>query len=267
MVPPLQEFADRCDALGVSFKTRGEICVDRCCDFRKSLITGVPGATVTQDFAHLKERIMNLISKRSSYRRSLSNDVSNALILQQSTARGVPPLYRSPAEQALRLQEVWKKYSSIANVWIAEAESIFTQQVKHVLSGCLQRRDPQRMSTTSYNENIHKQINKLSIGHASSLTTIEGLLMDFMLRYNLKVNLNNMSQSPDSPSRLFRQHASGSHHLFLLDHILQQRERLGGIKQPRLMNIQPSHKFGLVARLSGYNFHLLLPAKLRTDCL
>lgn len=250
MIPPLREFADRCDDLGVPFKTLGEICVDRCCSFRSSLQTAVPKIIVSQDLAHLKNRIMETVSKKSFHRKTLGADISNVLIMQASMKKGEPPIYHSPSQQALNLGELWKKYSLIPGVWTAESEAVFAQQVKHVSNGCLQRRDQTRMSTTSYNENVHKQLNRLSIGHASSLTTIEGLIMDAMLRYNIRVQINNKSQPANSPSRLFRQQTEGSHHLFLLNHILQQRKRLTGVGQASFINIRPDHKFALVGRES-----------------
>lgn len=248
MIPPVREFADRCDILNVPFRTMGKITVDRCCDFRKTLQTAISGITVIQDLAHLKQRIMDLIPKRSLYRDSLSRDISDSLIFQYGLKKGDPLIYRSKEEQASCLTSVWDKYSKFEDTWINGAKTIFFRQVAHAANGCLQNDDHSRMATTSLNENWNKRLNHLSIGRAGSVTIIEGLVMDAILRYNLVIDIENRSQAANSPSRLFRLETDGSHHLFLLENILRQREKLMEIPYPHFLNIKPDHKFGLVPR-------------------
>lgn len=72
--------------------------------------------------------------------------------------------------------------------------------------------------------------------------------MDDVLRKNLTVKIYNSSQPANSPSRQFRQAADGSPHIFLLDHIHELEARLSKRILPRLLNIEPEHKFGFFAR-------------------
>lgn len=57
----------RCKKLGIDFANEGEIAVDRCCDYRRSLTEALPKVAVVQDFYHLKERIMLTLSANSPH--------------------------------------------------------------------------------------------------------------------------------------------------------------------------------------------------------
>ncbi|GJJ09977.1 hypothetical protein Clacol_004202 [Clathrus columnatus] len=173
MNPPIFEFAECCDALGISFQTQGKICVDRCCDFRKTLQSALPGIPVFQDLAHLKMRIMDTVSKKSIHRDSLSKEISDALIEKYSSKKGSPPLYWLKEAQASRLKSVWDKYSRFENVWTVDSEGAFFRQIGHVANGCLQNNDPDWMSTMAINENWHKWLNRLSIGSHPRLNYIK----------------------------------------------------------------------------------------------
>lgn len=80
------------------------------------------------------------------------------------------------------------------------------------------------------------------------MTTIQDLLADGILRYNVKVDIYNLSQPADSPSRQFCSALASSHHVFVMNHLLHQREALYGVPQPLLLDVAPHHRFGLVPR-------------------
>ncbi|GJJ06780.1 hypothetical protein Clacol_000976 [Clathrus columnatus] len=235
MLAPLSEYAIRCEALGVDFRNMGEICVDHCCDFCLALNLALPNVSVVQDLMHLKMRILDTVPKKSAYRETVSSDLTKALVVQ-SASEGKPAIYHSIEEQAQQLQSLLSKYQKTAGVWTSVSETAFKNQFTHIAKGCLQRRHKDLPSHTSGNENWHGRLNSLSRGDASSLPTIVSLVTDAVLRLNLKVNINNLSQPIDSMSRQFRTKASGSHHLYLLNHILRQTEELTGID-----------KFGLIS--------------------
>lgn len=115
--------------------------------------------------------------------------------------------------------------------------SAFDIQVEHVRGGCLQRRHPHLPSHTSGNENWHKRLGDLVRDNASSLTTIQDLLADGILRYNVKIDIYNLSQPADSPSRQFRSALASSHHVFAMNNLLRQREALYGAPQPLLLDV------------------------------
>lgn len=115
--------------------------------------------------------------------------------------------------------------------------SAFDIQVEHVRGGCLQRRHFHLPSHTSGNENWHKRLGDLVRDNASSLTTIQDLLADGILRYNVKIDICNLSQPADSPSRQFRSALASSHHVFAMNNLLRQREALYGAPQPLLLDV------------------------------
>jgi hypothetical protein len=224
--------------------------VDRCCDFRGTLnntVHGLPNTSVVQDFAHLKNRIMGIASKKSSFRSTLSSKISSALVQTSSNGKLCPAQYWPLQEQLRKMQEVWNTFQNIRGLWTEDAERTFKLQMGHIEKGCLQRCHPFLPSHTSGNENLHRRINNLTKGDTSSLPTVISLLSDSILRFNIRIE-SNLSQPADSVSRRFRAAAKGSPHIFLLHDILQARERLTGIQQPYLHSICSTHHFGLVYR-------------------
>nr|KIR83476.1 hypothetical protein I308_06138 [Cryptococcus tetragattii IND107] len=50
------------------------------------------------------------------------------------------------------------------------------------------------------------------------------------------------------PFTAFRAALASSHHVFVMNNLLRQREALYGVPQPLLLNVAPHHRFGLVPR-------------------
>jgi hypothetical protein len=251
MAAPLRELAECCLSLGVNFSTNGELSVDHCCDFQRSIQAALPTIHVIQDFAHLKNYIMETVSRKCVHRDRLGKDITNAIMSSPADGKGSLAIYRSREEQVKNLHNLWEKYDRIGGVWSIKSKETFSLQVRHAEQGCLTHCHPDRPYHTSGNENWHSCLNTLTCGNASSLTMVDGLLTDAILRSNLWVDIYNLSQPPDSQSRLFRKATEQSHHLFLLEHILRQTERLMGEAQPQFLNICPTHRFGLVPRDPG----------------
>ena len=243
----MRELAERCDILGIPLRTEGELCVDRCCDFRKTLNVILPGLSVVQDCMHVEGRIMSTVAKDSPARSYVGQELSKALIRQRSDGKGNPSLYWEASEQVKQLQEVQKTFAVVGGVWTEASVRAFQWQIKHAANGCLQRRHPSIPSHTSGNENWHSHINGLTHGDASSLTTLVALLADAVLRFNLKVKIYSLSQPSESPSRMFRAATNGSHWIFLIHSMLRKREDLYGSEQPKFLDICPEHHFGLVS--------------------
>lgn len=247
MQGPLLEFAERCHLLGQNFSELGEVVVDRCCDFRRRIHEALPEVSVVQDFYHVKERIMRTLPANSDHRHALSTGLTKAIVSSWANKKGSPAQYRPIAEQLTRMDDLRSHFMSTP-IATPIFRSTFDIQVKHVRGGCLQRRHPHLPSHTSGNENWHKRLGDLVRGKASSLTTIQDLLADGILRYNVKVDIYNLSQPADSPSRQFRSALASSHHVFVMNHLLRQREALYGVPQPLLLDVAPHHLFGLVPR-------------------
>ncbi|WVO24370.1 uncharacterized protein IAS62_005735 [Cryptococcus decagattii] len=62
----------------------------------------------------------------------------------------------------------------------------------------------------------------------------------------VKVDIYNLSQPADLPSRQFRVALTSSHHVSVMNNLLRQREALYGVPQP-FLNVAP-HRFGLIPR-------------------
>ena len=245
-IAPIQEFSQRTDTLGIPFKTEGEICVDRCCDFRGSIQLANSNFAVCQDLMHLEGRILGTVSKKSPHRGLVAHALSQALVKTPRDGKGVPAIYWDKETQVRNLEKVWEQFTALGNVWTRESEPTFFRQLEHARNGCLQRRHPEVPSHTSGNENWHGRINALTRGDASSLSTIILLIGDMALRHNIRLKLRNLSQPVDSPSRQFRAMTLGSPHLSLIDALLRQMEHLTGTQQPKFLDIYPDHQFGLV---------------------
>ncbi|KIJ28739.1 hypothetical protein M422DRAFT_118752, partial [Sphaerobolus stellatus SS14] len=244
----LREYAERSEELGVDFLHQGQVSVDKCCEFRSAIQIVLPEMCVLIDLWHLENRIMSTIPKKSAFHKAVKQELSKALIQTPSKGKGEPTAYWPKKVQKENLEKLWTKYESLGGVWMAETAKTFPLQVEHAGDGCLQPRLPSLPSHTSGNENWHGFINSLTRGHASSLPTVLGLLADATLRRNISLKLRHFSQSPTSPSRLFRAEANDNPNLFLLEDILRDTERLTGIQQPRFLDICPGHHFGLVKR-------------------
>ncbi|KAF8577572.1 hypothetical protein K439DRAFT_1664152 [Ramaria rubella] len=104
MAAPLQEYAERCGALGVDFKHDGEACVDRCCDFRGSIHAALLQLTVVQDVAHLKNRILDMVSKKTPYRETLGKDITRAIFSAPGDGKGWPAQFRTKEAQVENLE-------------------------------------------------------------------------------------------------------------------------------------------------------------------
>ncbi|KIR51745.1 hypothetical protein I315_05692 [Cryptococcus gattii Ru294] len=247
MQGPLLEFAERYQLLGQNFGGLGEVVVDRCCDFRRRIREALPEVSVVQDFYHVKERIMRTLPANSNRRSALSVGLTRAIVSSWANKKGNPAQYRAIEEQLTRMNDLRNHFMSTPFA-TPVFRSTFDIQAKHVRGGCLQRRHRHLLSHTSGNENWHKRLGDLVRGMASSLTTIQDLLADGILRYNVKVDIYNLSQPADSPSRQFRAALASSHHVFVMNNLLRQRETLYGVPQPLLLNVAPHHRFGLVPR-------------------
>ncbi|KIJ30366.1 hypothetical protein M422DRAFT_187241 [Sphaerobolus stellatus SS14] len=252
MKEPLLEYAIRADTLECLFRTHGELCVDRCCDFRRLLNLTLRLIRICQDFMHLKQRIMITIPKKSPLRPLIDQELTLALVEERSDGQGKPTIYRQTEEQLRRYDAVWANYKHIPGLWTQDSERAFTIQRTHIVRGCLQRRHPNIPSHTSGNENWHRRLNNLTRGCASSLTTVVGLLADGILQGNLHIKIYGHSQPSDSMSRQFRAATKGCHHLFLVESTLRETELLTGETQPQFLNIHPEHHFGLVAPQEKY---------------
>ncbi|KIJ32794.1 hypothetical protein M422DRAFT_184043 [Sphaerobolus stellatus SS14] len=244
----LHEYAERSEELGVDFLHQGQVSVDKCCEFQSAIQIVLPEMRVLMDLWHLENRIMSTIPKKSAFHKAVKQELSKALIQTPSKGKGEPTAYWLKKVHKENLE----KYESLGGVWMAETAKTFPLQVKHVGDGCLQPCLPSLPFHTSGNENWHGFINSLTRGHASSLPTVLGLLVDATLRWNISLKLRHLSQSPTSPSCLFHAEANDNPNLFLLEDILRDTERLTGIQQPRFLDICPGHHFGLVKRVEGY---------------
>jgi hypothetical protein len=206
----------------------------------------LPQLRVVQDLTHLKNRILDTVSKKSAHRERLGKDLTRAFLSSPADGKGKPAYYHPKEEQVQNLDRIWTKYETLGGVCSTNSGRTFLLQARHARKGCLERWHPDHPSHTSGNENWHSRLNGLTRGNASSLTTVDGLLTDGALRFNLVVDIYNLLQPEYSPSRLFRAATHGTHHLFLVDHMLRQTEALTGEGQPCFLNICPSHRFGLV---------------------
>ncbi|KAE8540589.1 hypothetical protein D1P53_002951 [Cryptococcus gattii VGV] len=232
---PLLEFAERCQLLGQNFGGLGEVVVDCCCDFRRRIHEALPEVSVVQDFYHVKERIMRTLPANSDHRSALSAGLTRAIVSSWANKKGNPAEYRPIEEQLTRMNDLRNHFMSTP-IATPVFRSTFDIPVKHVRCGCLQRRHRHLPSHTSGNENWHECLGDLIRGKASSLTTIQDLLADGILRYN------------------FRAALASSHHVFVMNNLLRQREALYGVPQPLLLNVAPHHRFGLVLRQPSGEF-------------
>ncbi|WVQ86101.1 hypothetical protein IAT38_008269 [Cryptococcus sp. DSM 104549] len=218
-----------------------------CCDYRSSITNELFGLNVVQDLWHLKERMVRVVPENTGWRVAVSKEVTEALV-ERPGGNGIPTTYRSVEEQIRRMEEFKERMmgtnvpSSVSTPLIPAIDN----QLNHIRAGCLQRRHPHLPSNTSINESWHKRLTNTVRGVASSLPTVLYLVNDAVLRSNLNITIANLSQPADSPSRKFRAATGGSHHIFLLDDILRLRQALYGVEQPRLLDICPSHVFGVV---------------------
>ncbi|KIJ41348.1 hypothetical protein M422DRAFT_255539 [Sphaerobolus stellatus SS14] len=208
LITPLKEIAERNDKLGVDFRNKGMINVNRCCNVKETVFKALPKIGKSAHWPHL------------------TGELSSALVLTPSQGKGKPTIFRSPIEQAEGMQRLWDKYLGLADVWTKDSQDTFFKQLEHVQKGCLQPRNPELPSHTSPQDNL--------------------LLADAILRQNIKAKTTYHTQVPDSETRRFQNAANGSPHLFLCNDILRETEKLMGIMQPQFLDICSKHKFGLV---------------------
>ncbi|KIJ48373.1 hypothetical protein M422DRAFT_247709 [Sphaerobolus stellatus SS14] len=232
VIAPILEYGERNAMLGIRFNEEGEVCVDRCCNFKGTIALANPNLSVPQDLMHLVGHILATISKQSPYHPLVAFGLSKALVKKRSDGKGSPAEYFDSDTQAKNLEAVYKKFKCLGDVWTKE--------------------HPHIPSHTFGNENWHGHINALTCGDASSLPTILLLISDMVLWHNLRLKLRNFSQPVDSPSRQFRAATLGSPHLYLIDGLLREMEKLTGIPQPQFLDIHPEHQFGLVPLKQEY---------------
>ncbi|KAK4703110.1 hypothetical protein P7C70_g3109, partial [Phenoliferia sp. Uapishka_3] len=255
MALPLREYAERDKALGGNFALSGTACTDKCCEHRSSIQHALPNVTVVQDLAHLENRIIETVPKTSPSRGNVARALKEAFLSEFADGSGRPSIYRPVTEQLDRMDAVWERFEKIVGVWSAPSKQTFQNQRKHIEKGCLQRPNPKVPCSTSPNENWHKRLGDQFRGMSSSITTVQYLTLDTILRGNLNIKITqNHTQPADSPSRLFRNLANGRHHLFALDHQLVLLESLTKETQLRFINNCPEHHFGVVQRAAAGAF-------------
>lgn len=112
MAMPLREFAARDKALGGTFSQDGEVCVDKCCEFTKSIDAAMSGIATKQDLQHWLGRIMGEILQTNPHRNALVAELRNALVEKKANGQGSPTVYRHKDEQIARMDQVFMKYSA-----------------------------------------------------------------------------------------------------------------------------------------------------------
>ncbi|GAA6000488.1 hypothetical protein JCM5350_006645, partial [Sporobolomyces pararoseus] len=252
----LQEYAQRSKELGVNFIDNGEIVCDRCCDFRSSVkVTLGSKVTVVQDLAHINNRILRAIPQTmGGYRTEISKGVKNAILSVVGNRKGTVSQYRRKEDQLARFDKIRAQFCNVPNLWSTELEVVWLNQRKHIDSGCLQRRHPDKGGHTSSNETFHKLLADPFRGHPSSLVTVNYILHDQALRLNMRRVIHHRSQPADTESRRFREYCKGSHHLLLVSHNIEQARTLfRQANLPRFLDLAPTHRFGVVGRDPKFN--------------
>ncbi|KAF8590331.1 hypothetical protein K439DRAFT_1612109 [Ramaria rubella] len=151
MAAPLKEYAECCKVLGFDFETEGEAYVDHCCDFCESVHAALPQLTVVQDMAHLKNQILETVSKKSPYRAMLGKDITQAIFSAPGDGKGQPAQFHTKEAQVGNLKRVWEKYEKIQGVWTTESQNTFALQIQHAQQGCLECHHPTCPCHTSGN--------------------------------------------------------------------------------------------------------------------
>ena len=105
-------------------------------------ISDVPkDVPVIQNLRHLQQRILDAAPANNPHKQGLSKDISEAMLLKQSSARGEATQFRQMADQSERYDASILKWESLP-IWENAVARTFENQRKHIAIGCMQRRYP-----------------------------------------------------------------------------------------------------------------------------
>ncbi|KAI0698413.1 hypothetical protein C8T65DRAFT_581918, partial [Cerioporus squamosus] len=231
-----------------------EIAVaDNCCHVKAAIRKVFPDIDVVLDVWHFVMRYAACIlnGTKNPHRAAVMHDITDA-ILKCKASDGNPAVYRSQEEQERRLVEAYTRWAKEENVWSAAAEKVHADQLAHVRKGCLARQRNDVRSDGSRIEGSHKGWNSLQRTHASGIVTLTYLGHDFVLRRNIRIDLN--SGSPTA----FVASTHGSHHIRLVGTIAAMwNQRLDAMRKNQRLSADLAPLPVLEPAASGETFGLM----------
>jgi hypothetical protein len=209
----------RVEAAGLDPKLALRIlAVDDCCKVRAKIMAILPHIKVMLDLWHWQARILERLSVATPNYSNLAGRAVEAITAAHEP--GKPRLFKPRDQQVAGLQVVlaWAQ----ANVPNFDPLTL-QNQIKHCEKGCFERPDgtDDLPTDTGKNENVHRFWNMVQQGIPSGLVGFDRLSHDFVHRRNVRISFNQRL----SPLCL---EGGGSHHLFLVNQVLDQRLKLHG---------------------------------------
>ncbi|KAG1809841.1 uncharacterized protein HD556DRAFT_1223238 [Suillus plorans] len=166
------------------------------------------------------------------------------MILKKHAEHGCGAEYLDRGEQEWHLVAAFDKWAE-KGMWLAAAQKVHQEQLKHVQKECFERLDQDIRSDGSHVEGTHKGWNSLQYAQPSRIGMLSALSHDFVLHRNIRVT------SSRHQMMLFVKLTHSSHHIQLSNHIARLYNRLYKkdtqlLPPPELPGVDSGETFGLV---------------------